>query len=298
MATIHVARAGANLGSFSLDEIREGLRTGRFLPTDLAWQTGMTDWRPLSEVVAAAPTAAAAAPGTGGTPPPPQITAPVASGTTATAAPGSGLPWEHRQQLGLVKAFVDTVILVLSKPVEAFAMMKTEGGLVEPAIYAVIGGTFAKLVATLVFLPLHAIGFMANRESAFLGGFGMGFGLIVNLVLWPLWVAIGMFIGSGLIHLSLMLLGGAKKPFETTYRVVCFAFGSTYLLSIIPVCGSFAAMIYNLVLDCMGIARTHEIDTGKAVMAVLLPCLVCCAIAGVFGLLIGGSLVSIFSHVK
>src|SRR5437763_7339215 len=65
MATIHVARAGANLGSFSLDEIQEGLRTGRFLPTDLAWQTGMTDWRPLSEVAAAAPAAAAAAPAPG-----------------------------------------------------------------------------------------------------------------------------------------------------------------------------------------------------------------------------------------
>src|ERR1700674_3231189 len=293
MATIHVARAGANLGSFSLDEIREGLRTGRFLPTDLAWQTGMTDWRPLAEVAAAA-----AAPGAGGTTPPPQITPPVASGATATAAPGTGLPWEHRQQLGLVKAFFDTVILVLSKPAEAFGIMKTEGGLVEPLIYAVIGGTAAKIVATLIFLPLHAIGFMANRDSGAIGMFSTGFGLILGLILWPVWCAIGMFIGSGLIHLSLMLLGSAKKPFETTYRVVCFAFGSTYLLSVIPVCGAFAAGIYNLVLDCMGIARTHEIDTGKAVMAVLLPCLVCCAIAGVFGLLIGGSLVSIFSHVK
>ena len=298
MATIHVARAGTNLGSFSLEEIREGLRTGRFLPTDLAWQTGMTDWRPLSEVAAAPATAATPAPGAGGTPPPPQISPPVASGATATAAPGTGLPWEHRQQLGLVKAFCDTVMLVLSKPAEAFGIMKTEGGLVEPLIYAVIGGTAAKIVATLVFLPLHAIGFMANRDTGALGMFGTGFGLILGLILWPLWCAIGMFIGSGLIHLSLMLLGGAKKPFETTYRVVCFAFGSTYLLSIIPVCGAFAAGIYNLVLDCMGIARTHEIDTGKAVMAVLLPCLVCCALAGVFGLLIGGSLVSIFSHVK
>jgi hypothetical protein len=297
MATIHVARAGANLGSFSLDEIREGLRTGRFLPTDLAWQTGMTDWRPLSEVAAAEPAAAGAATGVGGTTPPPQSISPIASGAAA-AAPRSGLPWEHRQQLGLVKAFVDTVILVLSKPVEAFAMMKTEGGLVEPAIYAVIGGTLAKIVATLIFLPLHAIGFMANRDSAMFGGFGMGFGLIINLILWPLWVAIGMFIGGGLIHLSLMLLGGAKKPFEATFRVVCFSFGSANVISIVPMCGAFIALVYNLVLNCMGIARTHEIDTGKAVLAVLLPCLVCCAIAGVFGLVIGGSLVSIFSHLK
>ena len=36
MATIHIGRGGDNLGTFSVEEAREGLRTGRFLPTDLA----------------------------------------------------------------------------------------------------------------------------------------------------------------------------------------------------------------------------------------------------------------------
>jgi len=299
MATIHVARAGANLGSFSLDEIQEGLRTGRFLPTDLAWQTGMTDWRPLSEVAAAAPTAAAAAPGPGPATPPPQFTPPVVSGATATAVPGTGLPWEHRQQLGLVKAFVDTVILVLTKPAEAFALMKREGDLIEPAIYAAIGGSLGIIVSTLIRLPFHAMGgFMGNRDSAFSGMFGSGIGLIFGLILSPILVTIGVFIGSGLIHLSLMLLGGAKKPYETTFRVVCFSFGSANVIAIVPFCGGLVASVYNIVLNCMGIARAHEIDTGKAVMAVLLPLVVCCVAAGLLGLVIGGSLMSIFSHAR
>jgi hypothetical protein len=301
MATIHVARAGANLGSFSLEEIQEGLRTGRFLPTDLAWQTGMTDWRPLSEVVAAAPATAAAAPGPspGPTTPPPQFAPPVASAVTATSEPGSGLPWEHRQQLGLVKAFVDTVVLVLTKPAEAFALMKREGDLIEPAIYAAIGGSLGIIVSTLIRLPFHAMGgFMGNRDSAFSGMFGSGIGLIFGLILSPIIVTIGMFIGSGLIHLSLMLLGGAKKPYETTFRVCCFSFGSANVIAIVPFCGGLVASVYNIVLNCMGIARTHEIDTGKAVMAVLLPLVVCCVAAGLMGLVIGGSLMSIFSHAR
>ena len=57
METIHVARDGANIGTFSIEEVREGLRTGRFRPTDLAWEAGMTDWRPLSQVVAEKPAA-------------------------------------------------------------------------------------------------------------------------------------------------------------------------------------------------------------------------------------------------
>src|SRR5438552_9583448 len=120
MATIHVARDGANIGTFSVEEVREGLRTGRFLPTDMAWETGMADWRPLSQVMAEKPAAATPAPDRAGTTPLP-ITPSVAPDATASA-PGSGLPWERRQQLGFVKAFFDTVILVLTKPVEAFAM--------------------------------------------------------------------------------------------------------------------------------------------------------------------------------
>ena len=117
---------------------------------------------------------------------------------------------------------------------------------------------------------------MADRQSAM---FGLGiagvwaFGYILFV---PVIVIVGMFIGSGILHLCLMIVGGAKKPFETTFRVVCFSSGSTYLLSMIPFCGGMIAGVWNIVLECIGLARAHEIDTGKAVLAVLLPLIVCC----------------------
>ena len=70
---IHVNRGATSLGAFSEEEVREGLRTGRFVPTDIGWREGMANWQPLSqfpELGAAAPTA-----------PPAQI------GTAATSAP-------------------------------------------------------------------------------------------------------------------------------------------------------------------------------------------------------------------
>jgi hypothetical protein len=48
MATIHVNRSGNNLGTFSEEDVRAGLRSGRFLPTDLGWREGMPQWQPLS----------------------------------------------------------------------------------------------------------------------------------------------------------------------------------------------------------------------------------------------------------
>jgi hypothetical protein len=290
MATIHVARDGANIGSFSTEEVREGLRTGRFLPTDMAWQDGMADWRPLAQVVPEKPTAER--PVSGATEP----TAVSVAGSGTAGTPGSGLPWEHRQELGLVKAFVDTVIMLLSKPAEAFGMMKTEGGLMDPLFFALIGGCAGMVVAFLFQLVFQSIGFMASRDSGILG-MGMGIWVVFGLVLMPLIFVCWLFIWSGILHLCLMMLGGAKKPFETTFRVVCFSSGSAYLFAVVPVCGRVVAPVYNIVLQCMGVARAHETDTGKAVMAVLLPVIVCCGGVLLLFFLLGASLLSHFpSH--
>ncbi len=89
-------------------------------------------------------------------------------------------------------------------------------------------------------------------------------------------VAAAPFIFGGLVHMSLMLVGGAKKTFETTFRVISFSQGSSAPLQLVPCCGGLVALVWCLVANCIGIARTHEIDTGRATLAVLLPVIVCC----------------------
>src|SRR2546428_7041441 len=49
MAMIHVNRGATSLGAFSDEEVREGLRTGRFAPSDIGWREGMATWQPLSQ---------------------------------------------------------------------------------------------------------------------------------------------------------------------------------------------------------------------------------------------------------
>jgi hypothetical protein len=117
-------------------------------------------------------------------------------------------------------------------------------------------------------------------------------------------VAIFLFIGAAILHLCLMLVGGAKRSFETTFRVVSYAVGSTNPIAIIPFCGGAVAMIipfcggavamiWNIVLECIGLAKAHETTSGKAVLAVFLPLIVCCgglillSAFGLFGALIG-----------
>lgn len=281
MATIHLARDGTNLGTFSIEEVREGLRTGRFLATDLAWETGMPDWRPLAQFMAAKDAAAGPVPGPTGA----IAVSAGSSGDSSAAGTCSGLPWERREELGFVKAFVDTVVLLLTKPDDAFGMMKREGDLVAPLIFALIGGSAGMIVASLFQLALHSMSFMRDRYDAFFQ-MGMGMGIVMSIILVPVFLACVSFLWSGIVHLCLMMLGGAKQPFETTFRVICFSTGSTHLLAMIPICGRLIAAVYNIVLQCIGLARAHETDTGKAVMAVLLPAVVCCG--GIMSLAILG----------
>jgi hypothetical protein len=285
MATIHVARDGTNIGTFSIEEVREGLRTGRFLPSDMAWEAGMPDWRLLSQVVAEKPAAAPPVSGAMGTNALPVFPS---SSSSGAAASGGGLPWEHREQLGIFKAYFDTVSMVLTKPGEAFAMMKTEGDMMGPMLFALIGGSAGLIVFFLLQIGLQSIGVMGSGQNAITDMFGMGIGILFFIVLVPVMMIVGMFVGSGILHLCLMIVGGAKKPFETTFRVVCFSSGSTYLLSMIPFCGGTIAGVWNIVLECIGLARAHETDTGKAVMAVLLPIIVCCGGALLIVILMGG----------
>jgi hypothetical protein len=276
MAMIHVNRGATSLGVFSEEEVREGLRTGRFVSTDIGWREGMASWQPLSQFTELG----AAAPGA----PPAQISVATAS---EAAAPRTGLPWEHRQERGFFNAFVETLVMVLTKPGEAFAIMKREGGLGEPLIYALIGGCLGGIVSFLFSMGLQSAGFFANRHDTFAAMAGMG-GSAAFIVLIPLFLVIGLFIGSAIVHLCLMIVGGANHSFETTFRVVAFSQGSAGPLQMIPICGGLISGVWGLVCNCIGLARAHDTDTGRAVLAIFLPLIVCCGGIMVVAFMLGG----------
>jgi hypothetical protein len=294
MAMIHVNRGATSLGAFPEDQVREAIRTGRFLATDLGWKEGMANWQPLSQFAefasdfpAAAPAAAAPPPQTPTPTPAPASAAPVA--TPTSSAPRSGLPWDERHTKGLFSAFIETLQIVLSRPSEAFTLMRREGGLGEPLLYALIGGSFGLIVYFAYNLAFQSIGMLGNRPNPFLHMIGTGAGFAFIVIMAPIFVALSAFIGSAILHLCLMIVGGAKQSYETTFRVVCFSMGSVDPLMIVPLCGGLIVAIWRIVLNCIGLARAHETDTGRAVLAVFLPLIVCCGggllIAMMFGAL-------------
>ena len=285
MAMIHVSRGSTSLGAFPEEEVREGLRAGRFAPGDLGWREGMENWQPLASFTEFADEAATGAGAStpplpaGGVPPPQPV-------ALTAATPRSGLPWDEREQKGWFNAFIETLQLVLTQPDQAFRAMRTEGGLGAPIVYALIGGCAGGVVSFLFSFALQSLGFTMGRHNSFAVLTGLGVGSIVFVIFLPIVILLGLFIGGAIVHLCLMIVGGANKSFEATLRVLAFTQGSTGPLQMIPICGGLIAGIWALVLNCIGLARAHETDTGRAVLAVFLPLIVCCGGVILVGILI------------
>ncbi len=173
-----------------------------------------------------------------------------------------------------VEKFIATARALVTDPNGFFPRLRLTGGLQNPMIYLVIGLAISGL-ASAVYSFFTPRSFMGSYGAMSGGGLGM-------VIAYPLFGLVGSFIGGGLFHLVLSLLGGVKQPFEATYRVVAYVMGTTSLFALVPICGGFIGAIYGLYLYVIGLANVHECDTGKAAIAVLTPAVVCCVAVFLF----------------
>ena len=278
MATIHLARNQQSLGSFGEEEIREGIRTGRFMATDLVWQVGMEGWKPLGEMV----------PLWGLETPPPLSEIAAEAMPLEVVGEGTEPAWEEREKLGFFPAISQTVSAVLMRPSETFARMKREGGLTNPLLYFVILSCATYAVS--VFYQLLSFSMESGTLPAQLQHLPknmINFTMLGTILISPALYVVSAFIGSGLTHLSLKLLGGANHPFETTFRVVCYAQASASVFNLLPLCGGLMAILWGSYTIIIGLMKAQGISGWKATLALTLPGLLCCGVLLVCGLAAG-----------
>ena len=61
---VHVDRGGERYGPYSLEDVNAYLANGTLLSTDQAWQDGMPDWVPITQIPGVTVPGGAAAPPT------------------------------------------------------------------------------------------------------------------------------------------------------------------------------------------------------------------------------------------
>lgn len=272
---IHLNRAGQSLGQFNPDEVRAGFKDGKFTATDLAWRDGMPMWKPLAEVIDEI--APDAAPAESGVNPPALVAA-------------DGFPWEQRAEKGFLNALLETVRGVLFEPSKTFASMPVTGGYGAPLFFAVLLCSLSLLAAMFYQVvlerlnPAEAISPEQQQLLAFIRN-GAFVGATIFLI--PLFVLLTLFFTSALTHLSLIIVGGARRPFETTFRVIAYASGAVAVLELLPICGPYLiAPVWKFISSAIGLSKAHGISQGKAVFALVLPFLLCCVVPGVMAIFV------------
>lgn len=191
------------------------------------------------------------------------------------------LPWEDRARLGFVNGLVETIKLIILNPSESFQRARRTGDYASPVFFGVLVGWFSSLVALLwqfLFNSSSMAPMLEGLGNAGLNLTGLTLGLLFATILAPVFSLIGIFLYSSILHLCLMIVGGLENSetgFEGTLRVVSYS-SVAQLASIVPILGGFITLVWQIVLYVIGFMRVHRATQGKAILAALLPLILCC----------------------
>jgi hypothetical protein len=191
------------------------------------------------------------------------------------------LPWEQ-PGYPFFAAIVETTKLFLTKPREAFERSSPAIGMGRPLLYGCIL-SFVLNFFTAIY-QFWGSSFMQGMKN--MPGMHDWMSaeqsipplaqLLGTIFASPFIIPLAILLVSGLVHLCLLLLGGASGGYKATVKAECYAYAPA-ILGIVPLCGSVAAAIWTIVVLVIGLTVVHRISTGKAIAAVLIPFALCCA---------------------
>jgi hypothetical protein len=214
----------------------------------------------------------AEAPAGAGAPPP----APPVAGPPPVAGRN---PWEELPRRGFFPALGETLQLSLFHPTEFFRRTTAPDRVGAALLYAILVGTVSALVALLwqrsLGSPLEMIEGggkvlpLVERQS-----------LAVTVLALPLGFAAWTILLTGILHVSLFFVGGARAGLSATLKAVAYSFSANAFL-VFPVCGAPIGVVWFVVLNIVGLRELHRISTGRAVLAWVLPFLLATCFAAV-----------------
>lgn len=190
--------------------------------------------------------------------------------TMAEHEPAAYFPWPPRPGESTLSALVRTWRLSTFEPAYFFRMLPVPGPIGPAVIYFLIIGVpsaglilFWQMLGRLAYLRM-GLDLSANDAAP-------GVWLpIIQFLLSPLFLLLGLGISFVIHHLFLLLFGGARRGAGTTLRVLAYSY-SPALFAIVPYLGVMVGWIWTLVLAIIGLREAHRTDGWRAASAILVP---------------------------
>ena len=202
-------------------------------------------------------------------------------GDNETGRPGNA--WERRGELGFLEGLAGALRGFVTAPGATFAETRTAGDLGSPLLFAVLVAVVTGLVGQ-IWAMLVGSSMLTMLPAELQEGLGAlmlasGGGFLVGLVIAPIMTLVWIFIWGAIVHVLLVLVGGldsSEAGFEGTLRVVAYS-SIGNLAKLVPVLGGLISVVWMIFLMIIGLNRIHGTSEGRAVAAVLLPVVLCCA---------------------
>jgi hypothetical protein len=116
------------------------------------------------------------------------------------------------------------------------------------------------------------------------------------LLLSPLVILAGLYVNAAISHLGLIMVGGAKRGFSATLRVIGYSEASAIFYTV-PFLGMAVGGIWGLVILIGGLAGAHGISGWRVVWAYVLLFIIFAAIVAIIVLILGaGMVLGILGH--
>ena len=128
------------------------------------------------------------------------------------------------------------------------------------------------IVLAMAALFMSTLSLIGGKElSALVSGLSFGLILIILIIGFPILLLLSwamLYLTAASIHIFVIAFKG-DQGFVETYKVVAYS-GAPSIFGIIPYL-NWAAWIYIIVLQVMGIERRQKLSQGKSVASILLP---------------------------
>jgi len=172
--------------------------------------------------------------------------------------------WENEPTF---KNFFKSTKEVLLSPSKTFRNLKREGSLGRALWFSAFG---AAIMGALIGLTQGVLFSIASGDVV------MGIGIMVGAmlgaaILYPLFAVLGCYIGGGMLHVMLSLVGAKKYNYNATIRSIAYMQMSSWPFMLVPVVGPMIGGIWILVVQVVGLAEVHETTKMKVVLALLAP---------------------------
>jgi len=195
------------------------------------------------------------------------------------------LPWDRREELGLLKAFWKTCVEIILRPGVTFSSARAEGTTGGALLFVALCSITGYLTTALLYAALFAFTPLGAPPSS--SGAGpapeqmrliMLGGILGWLLLAPAFGAIATLISSGMDHLVLRM-AGVSQGFQVTLRANALS-QAPFLTGLIPLCSLYVTPFWVLVMRVFAYRGLHRTTWGTAAVGALAAPLLSCVLCG------------------